>query len=50
MRGARGNEKKTHTDLNSTSMDQYSPFSKFLIFKPNASLIGLLLASVYHLA
>lgn len=31
-------------------MDQYSPFSKFLIFKPNISLTDLLLASVYHLA
>lgn len=42
--------KKKKEDLNSTSMDQYSPFSKFLIFKPNTSLTDLLLASVYHLA
>lgn len=35
--------------LNSTNMDQYSLFSKFLIIKPNTSLIDLL-ASVYHLA
>lgn len=42
--------KQKPTGLNSTSMDQYSPFSKFLTFKPNTSLIDLFLAAVYHLA
>ena len=46
----RGRGEIHQTDLNSTSTDQYSPLSKCFIFKPNTSLTGLFLASVYHFA